>query len=332
MAASATLRSAAATAPCRSVASTCPFRAWCTPWLRRYAPVPCASTYVVPLPHRDCVTLLRLTRASPRRPVPHTRCKAQDCVESCAQLTLTQHRLLASTLPSAAPPLRALTTKAPPQQQNPSLDPSHPSPRRAVQEAVLASCADHNMPGCETCTAEFDECPDTLAALSRVCLAHRMEACAQFYTMCDSAGADLAHFCDSRTASYDPPMRMYFHNGASWAPLLRLGLLLLAAQPQCVDLRTRTLARSRMRRERRPLAWIAVWRRCLGSLHSPSMRTVVHLRSAHGHQLCSMSSQLVPQITAVPFGREHMLVRVQASATSSSSGASCPTLAASMRA
>lgn len=92
------------------------------------------------------------------------------------------------------------------------------TPPHHLQDAVVTNCADHNMPGCETCTGDATACPDTLASLSQVCLAHRMEDCSQFYSMCDAAGSDLAHFCDVETASYDPPMRMYFHGGACRQP------------------------------------------------------------------------------------------------------------------
>jgi hypothetical protein len=40
-----------------------------------------------------------------------------------------------------------------------------------------------------------------------------MQECQPFYDMCTAAGPDLAAFCNAQRAKYDPPMRMYFHNG-----------------------------------------------------------------------------------------------------------------------
>jgi hypothetical protein len=90
----------------------------------------------------------------------------------------------------------------------------------------VSTCQDHNMPGCDTCTGLYTACPDTLASLSQVCLAHHMQECQPFYDMCAAAGQDLASFCNAKQASYDPPMRMYFHGGATHSQQSYVGLCL----------------------------------------------------------------------------------------------------------
>ena len=65
-----------------------------------------------------------------------------------------------------------------------------------VQQVVVTTCGEMSMPGCDTCTGEGNDCPDTLKSLSTVCLSTRMEECADFYSMCDTSGDGLALFCD----------------------------------------------------------------------------------------------------------------------------------------
>jgi hypothetical protein len=85
--------------------------------------------------------------------------------------------------------------------------------RGSVQEAIVANCGTHSMPGCDSCTGTGAGCPDTLSSLQSVCQAHRMEMCAPYNSMCTANGEALSHFCTNRGGAFDPPMRMYFHKG-----------------------------------------------------------------------------------------------------------------------
>lgn len=70
------------------------------------------------------------------------------------------------------------------------------------------------MVGCTSCTGTGSLCPDPLASAQRLCLGmDGMQMCDNFDVMCAAAGADLSYFCTREGASYDPPMRMYFHTG-----------------------------------------------------------------------------------------------------------------------
>ena len=99
---------------------------------------------------------------------------------------------------------------------------------------IVDSCNDHSMPGCDECTSEGPGCPTTLRTAATVCNAHDMDHCAMFNEMCDAAGDGLQVFCDpsSDQASYDPPMRMYFHKGARGLSCLCCRQL----HPRCVSL------------------------------------------------------------------------------------------------
>eukprot|EP00892_Ulva_mutabilis_P009424 jgi/Ulvmu1/6854/UM031_0059.1 len=82
-----------------------------------------------------------------------------------------------------------------------------------TQVQIVENCGTHSMPGCEDCTSTGMQCANTLRSLQTVCNAHRMEMCAQYNAMCGAAGPDLDHFCAAPAGTFDPPMRMYFHNG-----------------------------------------------------------------------------------------------------------------------
>lgn len=84
-----------------------------------------------------------------------------------------------------------------------------------VQMMIVENCGTHNMPGCNECTGESNLCPNTLESLQRVCNAHAMEMCAGYNSMCAVNGNDMEYFCGNRGGQFDPPMRMYFHNGAT---------------------------------------------------------------------------------------------------------------------
>lgn len=90
--------------------------------------------------------------------------------------------------------------------------------RAAVQMQIIENCGTHSMPGCEDCTAEANDCPNTLETLQSVCNAHSMEMCSEYNTMCSVNGDSMSHFCGSRGGTFDPPMRMYFHKGAAQVP------------------------------------------------------------------------------------------------------------------
>lgn len=78
----------------------------------------------------------------------------------------------------------------------------------------MLACSTHSMVGCTSCTGTGSLCPDPLASAQRLCLGmDSMQLCDNFDAMCAAAGADLSYFCTREGASYDPPMRMYFHTG-----------------------------------------------------------------------------------------------------------------------
>jgi hypothetical protein len=85
------------------------------------------------------------------------------------------------------------------------------------------------MPGCDTCTAEGNGCPDTLEALQSVCNAHAMEMCGNYNHMCSVNGMAMEYFCGSRSGTFDPPMRMYFHKGLR-PPLMHSKRLCIASR------------------------------------------------------------------------------------------------------
>ena len=91
-------------------------------------------------------------------------------------------------------------------------------PPRHVQVQIVENCGTHSMPGCDECTSTGLQCANTLRSLQTVCNAHRMEMCTQYNAMCAAAGSGLDHFCAAPAGTFDPPMRMYFHNGAAPPP------------------------------------------------------------------------------------------------------------------
>jgi hypothetical protein len=77
----------------------------------------------------------------------------------------------------------------------------------AATRAVVDTCADHSMPGCEKCTSRAS-CPRPLEALGAICAdMPGMQACSPLWALCDEAGgAALGEICAPATESNPSPM------------------------------------------------------------------------------------------------------------------------------
>jgi hypothetical protein len=86
----------------------------------------------------------------------------------------------------------------------------------AATRAVVDTCADHSMPGCEKCPSRA-RCPRPLEALGAICAdMPGMQACSPLWALCDEAGgAALGEICAPATESTLPPMKMWMHGGIS---------------------------------------------------------------------------------------------------------------------